>query len=420
MIDQNPGIQNLSTNKVYCLQKVFALSGLRSLSIDEDISSQDVARLLTTFPLLEKLVLSATLSRPSKLVDIKQQHPITDDSTAKQKPSALKRLSVHGMNSPDELTTILERCPKLQFIYFQFMARAEDEDFNILPPDFLSDPSLILRDTHSSAIQQLLRVLAYQQILTLALDNTSAGAFQAIAETHSHRLQHLVVSCHNVPETLLIILAECVGLKTLRVVDGWVEPGLSKPPLGVCITTTRSCDPIDLRALITRPWVCVDLEELEMPVALDRHSADIVSDLVILPTMTTMEMTPDGSDAGSSCTKPGVSEWQQVERLFMKRLAALTQLRRLILPNWEWEGVKTVADMSWRIPTGLKQLKNLKRLEVLDVSGRQYVQGIPEFRWMKANWTSLTKLVVSGMESEKKWGWFRTWWPELDVVNKEE
>ncbi|KAF9157756.1 hypothetical protein DFQ26_008399 [Actinomortierella ambigua] len=65
---------------------------------------------------------------------------------------------------------------------------------------------------------------------------------------------------------------------------------------------------------------------------------------------------------------------------------------------------------------GLEQLKNLKCLEVLDLSDREYVQGIREFRWMKANWTSLAKLVVDRIKSEQKRAWLRTWWPELNVV----
>ncbi|KAG0263399.1 hypothetical protein DFQ27_001792 [Actinomortierella ambigua] len=418
LIDQNPGIQKLSTNKVYCLQKAFVLSGLRSLSISEGLSTQDVACLLTTFPLLEELVLREAFSGSSKLVDNEQQHPITDDSTVKQKPSALKHLSVRGMNTLDELTTILERCPKLQSIYSQFTLDRHDKATKILPPDFLSDVSLIFRDSDSESIQQVLKVFAYQQILTLALDITSADIFHCIAQNHSRRLQRLVVSCHNVPETLLIILAECVGLKTLRAVNGRVESVASIPPLDFSIKTPRiSSNPLDPRALITRPWVCVDLEILEMPLALNRRSSVIVPDQMVVSKMTTMATTSDGSDVGSSCTKPGVSEWQKAERLFMRQLAALTQLRRLILPNGSWSGLKTDTDMSWRIPTGLEQLKTLKRLEVLDVSGRQYVQGIPEFRWMKANWTSLNKLVVCRMESERKCEWFRTCWPELNVVN---
>ncbi|KAG0263400.1 hypothetical protein DFQ27_001793 [Actinomortierella ambigua] len=359
VIEQNPGIQKLSTSRVYCL----------SLDIYEGLSTQDIVCLLATFPLLEEL--SVKVSTPSKLEDNEQQ-PTTDHSTVKQRPSAVKRLTMYGMNSPTGLTTVLERCPKLESMQFQFIEDVHGEATNILPPEFLSDATLTFTHSSTGAIRQILRILAYQQILTFTLDNTSADAFQAIAESHSHRFKHIVISYRAaVPGSLLTILAECVSLKTLRVVEDRAEPS-SRIPL-----------PLDLRALIARPWGCVDLEELEMPLALERHRANITSDQVMAATTTSTTTTTtttamdDGNEAGS-WTELGLSEWQRAELLFMKRLAALTHLRRLTLTGGVSIGLKAVADMAWRLPTGLEHLKDLKCLELLDLSGRKRFQSIDD------------------------------------------
>ncbi|KAF9970332.1 hypothetical protein BGZ73_006967 [Actinomortierella ambigua] len=165
--------------------------------------------------------------------------------------------------------------------------------------------------------------------------------------------------------SLMVILTQCTSLRTLNVDLVKYDSGL-----------------IDLRHLIGEPWKCTMLEELVLPITLDRRHQE-----------TSLEDIAADEKEGLAKTSE-MTKWQKAEAVFMKRLGSLTRLRRFVQKRPIWYKAKPSPDISWQLTGGLGHLQHLDRLETLKLDFHEYVQGIPEFQWMKQHFKSMSTLVI--------------------------
>ncbi|KAF9968907.1 hypothetical protein BGZ73_009052, partial [Actinomortierella ambigua] len=174
-----------------------------------------------------------------------------------------------------------------------------------------------------------------------------------------------VLRKRNSGSSLIVLLAQCPGLRTLKV-DLYVYNHYL----------------IDIRDLIREAWKCTLLEELVLPISLDRWT--IYASLKAV-----------AADEKASLAKTSkMTEWQQAEAVFMKRLGSLTRLRRLELKSRIHPWSKPSSELSLQLTAGFSHLQHLNRLETLKLVFQEYPQGIHEFQWMKQHFKSLSTLVV--------------------------
>ncbi|KAF9159791.1 hypothetical protein DFQ26_006177 [Actinomortierella ambigua] len=398
LFTRNPGIYKLTTNIVFCLQYVSILSGLRSLRIDASISAQDVGRCLSAFPNLQELILSCSLNRTSQL----------KGAQLSSSSLSLKELSLFNLKSVSRLlATILKRCPNLQRLelgrvgisFSTTPTFTNGKAAEVLKPNLLPRlATLSISESPTFMVVRILQMLQHQSIIDLHLTNASFKALQAIGDYHGHRLKHfaLETSCGSSPEFSRYIIMQCVALKSLK-----------------------ATLPVELQLLTEQPWGCINLEVLELPLVFSRRCR-VASPSTTTTTTQSAALVMAASEAGNGLSHSLLlrkkAEWQQVESLFLMRLAALTRLRRLVLTSYKRSLHRPGSDMSWRLVTGLGQLEDLTCLEELYLGRRRYVQGISEFQWMKKHWKSLSKLVVYAIESDRKREWLGVNWPELTVI----
>ncbi|KAF9970331.1 hypothetical protein BGZ73_006966 [Actinomortierella ambigua] len=224
----------------------------------------------------------------------------------------------------------------------------------------------------------ILEALRSQTVRNIRIEVLGDGTFLSIAQYHAHHVAHLYLTTLG-PEgsSLSVILAQCPGLRTLKVDLVWFGVGL-----------------IDIRHLIGEPWKCTLLEELELPITLDRRCKEA----------SLKNIAADEKEDLAKTSK--MVEWQQAEAVFMKRLGSLTRLRRLNL-HGRFDRKSKPSEMSWQLKTGLGHLQHLDRLETLILVFQKYFQGIPEFQWMKQHFKSLSTLKVHNMGDDNKREWMK-------------
>ncbi|KAG0248499.1 hypothetical protein DFQ27_000863, partial [Actinomortierella ambigua] len=218
----------------------------------------------------------------------------------------------------------------------------------------------------------MLKSIPNGQLRDVTLSSPRQSILQVLGEHHSRGLERLRLGDVRESEHggYLPILAGCVRLRSLRVQTKCLSQAVY----------------IDLRTIIGQPWVCLDLEELILPLRLVHpcRSARLI----------------DQAQAEKEELAPGDYEPKQVEMVFMRRLGSLTRLRRLDLHNhrdrynYQLHGdLGPPQDMLWRLPCGLHMLSGLNRLQDLHLGHRQFCMNLAEFEWIKTHWTSLERLV---------------------------
>ncbi|KAF9966279.1 hypothetical protein BGZ73_001095, partial [Actinomortierella ambigua] len=92
----------------------------------------------------------------------------------------------------------------------------------------------------------------------------------------------------------------------------------------------------DLRWLVSQPWACTQLEELRIPITLERRcEREQLDNTEVGPMSNTAESSTGEEENGehmiAAKSKKAQSELEQIEEAFMKRLGCLTHLRRIAL-----------------------------------------------------------------------------------------
>ncbi|KAG0230931.1 hypothetical protein BGW42_000582 [Actinomortierella wolfii] len=204
---------------------------------------------------------------------------------------------------------------------------------------------------------------------------------QELVQHHHKTLKHLWIlirSDHE--EQLMEILVHCTQLERLEV---------------------QSNAALDIRHLIARPWVCVNLKVLHAPF---RHClASIDPELVNL------------ARSEKEKAAPGKSEYVQTQSLFMFRHGRLTRLRSLDVSQlsghrYPWE------ELRWLLPYGLAHLAGLSRLEAICFYGDIPFR-IRDLKFMKTHCRSLKMIGCSKIKLIRVQKWLRDNWPQLTVYD---
>ncbi|KAG0022050.1 hypothetical protein BGZ82_011124, partial [Podila clonocystis] len=321
----------------------------------------------------------------------------------------LKRLSLSSIDDKS-LTSLLTHFPGLEHLSFQ-VSKLSSEDMKALRVLSAAWPKLRSLEwiaTHHSQRLLLQRRSSsgstppqhHQQLWSATVRYPNRTILIALADNLGQTLEHIVIEeiyNDNSKKGLLHILARCPRLKTLK-----LQPGL----------------PVDVRYIIAWPWVCTELEALEVPFELDPNC---------FPDSDLAQLGQDEKDRFA----PGEDEVFQAERLFMHRLAALTKLKRLGTLTAEQPSIsesqeddKNNDDLRWSLNRGLDQLSDLFDLQEVVIGSQLHLRGLDELAWMKAHWPSLVKLVLYKVENSAdeaanaavQHQWLREHWPELKVV----
>ncbi|KAG0260811.1 hypothetical protein DFQ27_003329 [Actinomortierella ambigua] len=372
LLEQNPGLQYVSTDNVMYLTRSLNLTNLKILEVNASLSVDDVRYLLAAFPLLQDLTLSCALSSSSQLANEK----INVDESARDRPSPLRRLAMGNLKDAPGIGPLLERCPNLEHLELQHLYTVDSTTIRVLQSGLLSRLTSVSFDQciKGGVAQQVIRVLPHHQIRELRISRADTD------------------SIHDI----------------VKYLGQWVE-----------------------HLSFERPWACVLLEHLVIPIALERQYCDDPGrhepaavteedegdeENEIGEGEEEKEEEDDDEKAILIFDDATVREQRLAEELFMERLSALTRLRRLVLSNRPSINMGSENDMSWRLMTGLSWLKGLRRLELLHLGHRRHLQGIAEYHWMRQHFVSLSKLVVSEVGNEQKRDWLRVHWPQLTVV----
>ncbi|KAF9970543.1 hypothetical protein BGZ73_006730 [Actinomortierella ambigua] len=372
LIQRNPGIQVLSTDRVFCLQQSMGvLTQLKSLAFNtygNVIAVEDVMYLLAAFPCLHELMISSTMASEPALSWTWRE----DRSPWQSWSSPLRRLSIMFTRGTTGMHLLLARCPNLEELHLPILETVEDATLDVLRSGQLSRLTTLIssKPVDNTVLPSLLQAFPSPQLQNLSLSEPSVETMVALTTYHSQTLVQVTIDCSRLHSPLLIF-THCKALKTLKI-------------------SVNSRKMTDVRQLIKQPWACLQLEHLEMPLAL-KHL----------------------------CKSIRAIEWSEAQVLFMEHLAALTRLRHVELWGpWQspYEGGR---DMIWSLENGFELLQGLSRLQVLFLGYRETVLEMADLEWMKERFACLRKLFVYKIGDRQLRRWLHEQWPRLNVVELE-
>ncbi|KAF9970246.1 hypothetical protein BGZ73_007080, partial [Actinomortierella ambigua] len=229
-----------------------------------------------------------------------------------------------------------------------------------------------------------------------------------LARRQHQSLEYLNLSMQTThPEAMLDILALCSRLKGLVI---------------------KMREPVDIRYLIGRPWVCTELEELVMNVTLDRRpfcsrrnsssssseggSCPLVSFNITAIENEAFENADQQRGASMASTICARKEWERVETVFMRRIGTLTHLRRLILKTLP----RTASGLTFTLANGLGHLAGLTRLDELVICDRNFLQDEAGLQFMKDHWPRIRVITFYSIRTSVK-RWLKLRWPQLKVID---
>ncbi|KAG0263217.1 hypothetical protein DFQ27_001859 [Actinomortierella ambigua] len=384
LMERNPGLRSLSTDSKTCLEQAMQTlpNQLTTLKVRISLPITDALHILTAFPRLKTLYLSDNTRSSRSLMRESQEGLVGDATAVRGLPLPLRFLKVTTLSGAAQLSEILEQSPDLQHLHVQESEWIDEATLGMLRSGyFVRLTSLVLGHYAGSAIELVKAIPPHQLRDISIIDPHEPCMLQAVAEHQGQRLEHLELSFrYERVHGLMGLLAQCPALRSLRVNGN-----------AGCLVNTQ--------CLLKQPWACVLLEDLKIPLALPRWAETLAK---------------QGPEVNPTDVMPEVPEWQQAEMHLMKQLGALTRLRRLDATTDLTFDTDETMDLTWCLNAGLGFLAKLEKLEVLDVSGQQYVQGITELQWMKKYLKKLSKLVVRMIGVQEK-NWLCNHWPDLKV-----
>jgi hypothetical protein len=228
---------------------------------------------------------------------------------------------------------------------------------------------------------------------------------------HPHQLRHVNLGSMDTRNIMTLIEQQHQSLESLSIhfMDG--HEGALAEIMTTCVSLRSlnfSTQPfVNIRTLIDaqKPWVCTRLEVFEGCFGLSPPRPLASSDF--------------NDNLGAMLAK-------QFEKLFMRRLGRLTNLRSIVQKrkperqyfydpvSRKWMEKRV---MRWSLDSGLVHLQglvNLQTFKVLD-RGMPTGMGVPEMMFIKQHWRSLKELACSDVGGVDVQEWLANEWPELKV-----
>ncbi|KAF9974411.1 hypothetical protein BGZ73_002209 [Actinomortierella ambigua] len=430
---------------------------LRKLSLGCAMAAASLGRVLEACPTLEEIVVDNLIPLSDMEVvgpmelnwpwinggdehdqdevsqEIVESETVTDADAPRPPPAlpGLKTLILKGKFTDPELFGLLKRCSNLKRLVLNRL----DEDMlhylRVMPQplelphltqlEFLADEPFVdfrYRSFSEMVFQaiprhQLRQVTALVSLSLAVLIQTQS---QSIEKVHTNIMRSPAASRVQIDK----LLATCPRLKDVCI--RFIHDGF-----------------VDIRKLVAKPWVCTGLEKLTLSIGLGRLFFDPNYDYI---TSTTQEMAAerlqvlkerklalkphqgtgdnkkkvDGREGGE--IDDTVPESTLLQRLFMKRLAPLRQLRKIqiLTTSNMYNGVGQVP-LQWDIESGLGYLKDLALLKDLSLGGHWPVnEEVTTLQFMQQHWPNLEHVRWSFLESDNgAREWQRAHWPNLQI-----
>lgn len=305
----------------------------------------------------------------------------------------LPQLATHNLQTldlnscaDDELGSLLATCPKIDSLSLRIgLLTSHNLLATMASHPLYSLCTLKLRYYDGMPkIKSILAAFPPHQLHDVSLLGVEANDVQQLVECQHKSL--MAIDIHSIRwwpyQEVLTLLASCPLLKTITV-------------------TTNSV--VDIRYLISRPWICSNLEVFEIALGLDRASADL--ELLSHASVEKEEVAP------------GRDECEQAEMVFLKQLGQLTKLRDLTFNHCHQDSKEPAQScLTWRLSRGLGSLAGLSQLERLQLGRGPFLPGIAEVEFMKAHWQNLWQLGCERPNSDEMQGWMQESWPSMKVV----
>ncbi|KAF9944632.1 hypothetical protein BGZ70_004476 [Mortierella alpina] len=376
---------------------------LHRLDITCETTVASLLSILEACPALDELIVDRSLATRSEIEqdsDYKKQEeeegytslpiPTTTTTTTSASTFPLQQFLVKANVSDPALIDLLKRCPRLWRLGFNALTDMVHQGIcNLLQAGLLPNlntvhfASQFLSCPRHSDI--LFSVLS-QQVREVEIEDPYPDMVVALYGRQSQTLERVRLS--NVPNPIGFVgfLVHCPKLKQVEV---------SMSGQGYA----------DLRYLIASPWVCLDLEVLDVK-SLGLSKEISFSDLGAPLPEWILELAADEKNEDA----PGRPEWEQAQIVFMKRLGEMSKLRKLNIGDTE-------SSLTWSLSTGFAYLAELSALEEFNLGARSKVDSIAELEFMKDCWPNLQKMISAELApGERKW--LDENWPELIVETK--
>jgi len=386
-------IQDILMTSLQLQNLLASLPHLRSLELfAPSIVIEDLLPILDACPRsLERLNLLSTLLRRKELdqgnsVNFPSQTSIISTATSLR----LKQLRMEYPCYHNTLEDILSR-----------LAVHNLEELQV----YVTGP-LLMSPTIRDALWRLTRL--HLREMSPVIERALPGILDSI---HPHQLRHVNLGSMDTRNIMTLIEQQHQSLESLSIhfMDG--HEGALAEIMTTCVSLRSlnfSTQPfVNIRTLIDaqKPWVCTRLEVFEGCFGLSPPRPLASSDF--------------NDNLGAMLAK-------QFEKLFMRRLGRLTNLRSIVQKrkperqyfydpvSRKWMEKRV---MRWSLDSGLVHLQglvNLQTFKVLD-RGMPTGMGVPEMMFIKQHWRSLKELACSDVGGVDVQEWLANEWPELKV-----
>ncbi|KAF9974673.1 hypothetical protein BGZ73_001857 [Actinomortierella ambigua] len=364
------------------------LSQMRELNMGCSLPEVTVLHLLGACPSLKHLTLDRLISSE------------TDTSLPQDKQAlGLSSLKVQSGCQVSALALLLKRCHDLQTLCLAGSIVKEGlPTYEQMLGGCLQNLTTLALSNHfsSDACEGILSVIPPQQLRIVYFNRTTYRQINLLAEYHFQSLEVLEASImDHATVNLSCLFTKFQRLRRLKV----NVPGN-----------------LDIRYIIATSWkISSTIEDLFIAFGVQRVCQDET-----LKHHAAVEKEQEGSDLG---------EWQQAERVFMKRLGECTRLRSFISErqvrgltpfNLRTESLtSSSSSLSWHLSAGLGHLGKLNRLEKLDIGDSEFAPKREDLEFMKEHWPRLRVMACSTLSSDGQTReWLQENWPELRVQER--
>ncbi|KAF9974405.1 hypothetical protein BGZ73_002203 [Actinomortierella ambigua] len=452
----------------YSLCGEAGLNSLRQLTLGCDTMVMPLAKLVDVCPALEDLTIGGII--PPDITDWAQRlirkTERTDRGDEKSRrdffmppcpPSAtvipwglsgtfcLKKLHFQKPCQSQDLATFLKLCPLLDTLILDDMpVLVRQKVCEVLRDGYLPNLTSIALgsgEEDQELNREVLEALPMHQIENLHFQDMTAQDIEFLVERQHKSLKdmHLdlwyrLIEQDDDENGVVHFLAPVdpdIGYNFGSAVCNILA---SCPQLCELTIETGPCKTLDIRHLIARPWVCKKMRALEIPVSLPRTCQDPrllrhaqaekrqaaaegkLARRPPSPSSSPLQThTQTQNDKHQPQSVENLEEWEQCEVVWMKYLSQLDQLHLLNLEKEDVSLSIKPESLTWTMDLGLGYLKTLTLLETLVFPTSPYMQGVPEWEFMKQHWPKLCA-VKGPMPIKSHLGsWSSENWPELKV-----
>ncbi|KAF9161487.1 hypothetical protein DFQ26_004508 [Actinomortierella ambigua] len=321
LIKQNRGLETVKfTNCCFVEEEPLVLDALaghsrmRHLALSWPCTPSYLYRILRMCPSIDQLVVSegawwnAGNKKPYAGVQGEQDREKEEAEEAAMTTVALRHFEVTECTDYIRVGELLSRTPCLESLV---LARPNHWPFRIyqachreLIPLFLAGQ--LSRLTHlllhsSNNMADVMDAIPIRQLRSVVLYSPDNSAIRSVVERQGQSLERIHFYSSDTDPRLATVLFECPRLKEYRVLQAYGY--------------------LDIHELLLKPWVCMDLRVLSIPIALSQDSSD--TDPLDPSEQTNALAHPS---LGRGRPSPLCPKWKVADVLFTGRLRVLTRL----------------------------------------------------------------------------------------------